>query len=61
MTEYERTYHTGENCEEVQAKCPDVFWSAAINVIILHGHETGNYHEEFSPSLALPLPLSTAV
>ncbi|EFN88513.1 hypothetical protein EAI_03142 [Harpegnathos saltator] len=25
MTEYERTYHLGENCEEVQAKCPDVF------------------------------------
>ncbi|XP_032669369.1 uncharacterized protein LOC116843228 [Odontomachus brunneus] len=25
MTEYERTYHLGENCEEVHAKCPDVF------------------------------------
>ncbi|XP_020288841.1 uncharacterized protein LOC109857173 isoform X1 [Pseudomyrmex gracilis] len=25
MTEYERTYHLGENCDEVQAKCPDVF------------------------------------
>ncbi|XP_014470364.1 PREDICTED: uncharacterized protein LOC106742175 [Dinoponera quadriceps] len=24
MTEYERTYHLGENCEDVHAKCPDV-------------------------------------
>ncbi|XP_070155241.1 uncharacterized protein [Polyergus mexicanus] len=25
MTEYERTYHLGENCDEMHAKCPDVF------------------------------------
>ncbi|KAL0110229.1 hypothetical protein PUN28_013701 [Cardiocondyla obscurior] len=25
MTEYERTYHWGENCDEVHAKCPGVF------------------------------------
>ncbi|TGZ53389.1 Uncharacterized protein DBV15_01451 [Temnothorax longispinosus] len=25
MTEYERTYHLGENCDEVHARCPGVF------------------------------------
>ncbi|XP_011693134.1 PREDICTED: uncharacterized protein LOC105453117 [Wasmannia auropunctata] len=25
MTDYERTYHLGENCDEVHAKCPGVF------------------------------------
>ncbi|KAL6255358.1 hypothetical protein P5V15_013696 [Pogonomyrmex californicus] len=25
MTEYERTYHSSENCDEMHAKCPGVF------------------------------------
>ncbi|XP_018051515.1 PREDICTED: uncharacterized protein LOC108689302 [Atta colombica] len=25
MTEYERAYHLGENCDEMHAKCPSVF------------------------------------
>lgn len=25
MTEYERTYHLAENCDEMHAKCPGVF------------------------------------